>query len=202
MDAIFERMSIRKYEDRPVEQEKIEKLLRAAMAAPSAVNQQPWEFYVVKNRETIVELSKASPFAACAAGAPVVIVPILRKDAKHPELANYDLANATENILLELLRNARDAHASQDAFFLYQQARRAFSFFGDAAKGGVVAVANVFAKGEVDELVVELFYGVHGMFRFFLLQRYKICEEIPNFTAKNILRTNEDSLNCRWKDGR
>ena len=101
MDAIFERMSIRKYEDRPVEQEKIEKLLRAAMAAPSAVNQQPWEFYVVKNRETIVELSKASPFAACAAGAPVVIVPILRKDAKHPELANYDLANATENILLE-----------------------------------------------------------------------------------------------------
>ena len=101
MDAIFERMSIRKYEDRPVEQEKIEKLLRAAMAAPSAVNQQPWEFYVVKNRETIVELPKASPFAACAAGAPVVIVPILRKDAKHPELANYDLANATENILLE-----------------------------------------------------------------------------------------------------
>ena len=101
MDAIFERMSIRKYEDRPVEQEKIEKLLRAAMAAPSAVNQQPWEFYVVKNRETIVEPSKASPFAACAAGAPVVIVPILRKDAKHPELANYDLANATENILLE-----------------------------------------------------------------------------------------------------
>ena len=99
MDAIFERMSIRKYEDRPVEQEKIEKLLRAAMVAPSAVNQQPWEFYVVKNRETIVELSKASPFAACAAGAP--IVPILRKDAKYPELANYDLSNATENILLE-----------------------------------------------------------------------------------------------------
>ena len=101
MDAIFERMSIRKYEDRPVEQEKIEKLLRAAMAAPSAVNQQPWEFYVVKNHDVIVELSKASPFAACAADAPVVIVPILHKDAKYPELANYDLSNATENILLE-----------------------------------------------------------------------------------------------------
>ena len=51
MDAIFERRSIRKYEARPVEQEKIEKLLRAAMAAPSAVNQQPWEFYVVKNHD-------------------------------------------------------------------------------------------------------------------------------------------------------
>ncbi|WP_294147804.1 nitroreductase family protein [uncultured Selenomonas sp.] len=59
MDAIFERMSIRKYEDRPVEQEKIEKLLRAAMAAPSAVNQQPWEFYVVKNRETMRDHRRA-----------------------------------------------------------------------------------------------------------------------------------------------
>ena len=101
MDAIFERMSIRKYEDRPVEDEKIEKILRAAMAAPSAVNQQPWEFYVVKNRDMIVELSKASPFAACAAHAPVVIVPVLRKDMKYPQIAPYDLSNATENMLLE-----------------------------------------------------------------------------------------------------
>ena len=47
MDAIFTRTSVRSYEERPVEAEKIEKILRAAMAAPSAVNQQPWEFYVV-----------------------------------------------------------------------------------------------------------------------------------------------------------
>ena len=46
MDSIFHRVSIRKFQDKPVEPEKIEKLLRAAMAAPSAGNQQPWEFYV------------------------------------------------------------------------------------------------------------------------------------------------------------
>ena len=101
MNEIYTRVSVRKIEDRPVEPEKIIQLLKAAMQAPSAGNQQPWEFYVVKNRETIVELSKASPFAACAADAPVVLVPILHKDAKYPELANYDLSNATENILLE-----------------------------------------------------------------------------------------------------
>ena len=51
MNEIFKRVSIRKYEDKPVEQEKIEKILRAAMAAPSAGNQQPWEFYVVTDKK-------------------------------------------------------------------------------------------------------------------------------------------------------
>ena len=56
MNEIFERVSIRKYEDRPVEQEKIEKILRAAMAVPSAGNQQPGEFYVVTNKDKIYSL--------------------------------------------------------------------------------------------------------------------------------------------------
>ena len=53
MNAIFKRTSIRKYEEKAVESEKIELLLKAAMAAPSACNQQPWEFYVVRNKEMI-----------------------------------------------------------------------------------------------------------------------------------------------------
>lgn len=44
MKEIFERVSIRKYEDKPVESDKIQQILKAAMAAPSAGNQQPWEF--------------------------------------------------------------------------------------------------------------------------------------------------------------
>lgn len=43
MNAIFHRVSIRKYQEKPVEQEKIITMLKAAMAAPSACNQQPWE---------------------------------------------------------------------------------------------------------------------------------------------------------------
>lgn len=101
MDAIFHRTSIRKYQETPVEAEKIETLLRAAMAAPSACNQQPWEFYVVRNKEKIKELSEASPYAGCAKGAPVVFVPCYRKNCQVPMYAEIDLSAAVENLLLE-----------------------------------------------------------------------------------------------------
>ena len=53
MENIFHRVSIRKYEDKPVEKEKILQILKAGMQAPSACNQQPWEFYVVTDKENI-----------------------------------------------------------------------------------------------------------------------------------------------------
>lgn len=101
MSSIFHRVSVRKYQDRNVEQEKIEKMLRAAMAAPSACNQQPWEFYVVTNSEIIDKLSKASPYAGCAAGAPLVFVPCIRKKGIAPEYFQIDLSAAVENLLLQ-----------------------------------------------------------------------------------------------------
>jgi nitroreductase len=102
MKEIFERVSIRKYTDQPVEDEKILAILRAAMAAPSAGNQQPWEFYVVTDREKIVELSKTSPYAAFTANAGAMIVACYRKECAVPEYAQIDLSIATENILLEV----------------------------------------------------------------------------------------------------
>ena len=62
MNSIFHRISVRKYEDRPVEKEKIMEILRAGMQAPSACNQQPWEFYVVTDKEKIQKLSKVTPY--------------------------------------------------------------------------------------------------------------------------------------------
>ncbi|MCL2210261.1 MAG: nitroreductase family protein [Treponema sp.] len=56
-DVIFSRRSIRRYVDgKPVEKEKIVKLLEAAMAAPSACNLQPWEFIVVTEKEKLKQL--------------------------------------------------------------------------------------------------------------------------------------------------
>ena len=66
MEAIFNRRSIRKYEEKPVEKEKIEKLLRAAMQAPSAANQQPWEFIVVEDKTGLKKLSETKKAAAAA----------------------------------------------------------------------------------------------------------------------------------------
>ena len=101
MNSIFHRVSIRKFQDKPVELEKIETLLRAAMAAPSARNQQPWEFYVVTNKDLIQKLSTVSPYAGCAKDAPVLIVSAYREDAIIPAYAQIDLSIANENIWLE-----------------------------------------------------------------------------------------------------
>ncbi len=101
MNEIFQRISVRKYEDRPVEPEKIERMLRAAMAAPSACNQQPWEFYVVTNRETLVRLSQVQPYAGMTAAAPAAIVSAYRVDCYRPEYAQIDMSIAMENLWLE-----------------------------------------------------------------------------------------------------
>ena len=102
MDSIFHRISVRRYEDKQVEKEKLMQILRAGMQAPSACNQQPWEFYVVTNPEKIKALSKATPYAGCAANAPVVIVPVYRKEGLiAPDFAQIDLSIAQENMWLE-----------------------------------------------------------------------------------------------------
>lgn len=103
MNAIFERVSIRQYESTPVEPEKIDAILRAAMAAPSAGDQRPWEFFVVTDKAMIEKLAACSPYSGCAAGAPAVIVPCYRTSGlRFPEFDQIDTSIATQNILLEI----------------------------------------------------------------------------------------------------
>ena len=72
-DAIYSRRSIRTYLDKEVEHEKIEKLLKAAMAAPSACNIQPWEFVVITDKALIQDI-KNSIKQYSQYNAPLVIV--------------------------------------------------------------------------------------------------------------------------------
>lgn len=102
MDEIFNRRSIRKFMDKQVEDEKIDKLLRAAMQAPSAANQQPWEFIVVKDKEALKKLSEISPYAKPAAGSGVTF--ILLADSNYFKVPNawqQDMGAVSQNILLE-----------------------------------------------------------------------------------------------------
>ncbi len=102
MDAIFSRVSVRQFEEKKIENGLIVKILRAAMAAPSAVNQQPWEFFVTTDKNIIEKLSTVTPYATPAKNAPVVIVPCYRTDnLAVPQMVHIDMAIATENILLE-----------------------------------------------------------------------------------------------------
>lgn len=102
MDSIFHRISVRKFEDKPIEQEKLELILKAGMQAPSAMNQQPWEFYVVCDKEKIQALSQVSPYSKSAAGAAAIIVPVFRKEGLLVQnLAPVDMSISLENIWLE-----------------------------------------------------------------------------------------------------
>ena len=102
MNSIFHRISVRKYEDKPVEKEKIMQILKAGMQAPSACNQQPWEFYVVTDKKKIEALSKMTPYTGCVAKAPVVLVSAYRLEGLvAPAFAQIDMSIAQENIWLE-----------------------------------------------------------------------------------------------------
>lgn len=102
MEAIFIRRSIRKYTDEPVEKEKVEKLLRAAMQAPSAGNQQPWEFIVIQERENLIKLSEMSPYSKPVKDAPLAFVLLGDTEKmRFPENWQQDMGATAENILLQ-----------------------------------------------------------------------------------------------------
>lgn len=104
LNTILKRTSIRSYENKTVEKEKIEKLLRAGMAAPTAMNKQPWHFVVITDKGQLQKLSEANPYAAMAAKAPLAIVVCgdMNKAAEGNarEFWIQDCSAATENILL------------------------------------------------------------------------------------------------------
>ena len=101
-EAIFKRMSVRHFLETPVPDTAIEQLLRAAMQAPSAGNQQPWEFWVIRNPEIQKALTKTSRWTASCARAPLLFA--LACDStrlKFSEDWQMDMSAATENLLLE-----------------------------------------------------------------------------------------------------
>ncbi|RAK10494.1 nitroreductase [Halanaerobium saccharolyticum] len=102
MKEIFERRSIRKYKNQEVEAEKIKKLLEAAVAAPSAGNEQPWHFIVIKDKKRLNQLAEIHPYAKMLKEAPLAIAVCadLNKQ-KYDGFWVQDCSAATQNILLE-----------------------------------------------------------------------------------------------------
>jgi len=97
LDFIYKRRSVRKFKPDKVSDEMITELMKAAMAAPSGRNHQPWEFIVVKDEKKRIEITKHHAYAQMAKESPVVVVVCGKKDEKWHI---HDCAAATENILL------------------------------------------------------------------------------------------------------
>lgn len=109
-DIIRLRRSIRKFSDKTVDQSLVRLLLEAAMSAPSAGNQQLWEFLVVADRATILKLSLTGPNSKPAAGAPLVIMIAANKEReRYKDYWPIDCSAATQNLLLEAVSHGLGA---------------------------------------------------------------------------------------------
>jgi len=101
LEAIHTRRSIRVYQDKPITEELIKTLLKAAMASPSARNQQPWGFVVITDAEIRGKIPSICPFAQMIVNAPLAI--LVCGDLTVETSQGYwviDCAAATQNMLL------------------------------------------------------------------------------------------------------
>ena len=101
-DAIKARRNVREFEDRPLPDEHLERVLEAGRRAPSSRNWQPWDFVVVSDREQLKELAKVWQGAGHVAHSAATIALVLPQtdDAGERDRAQYDLGQATMAMLI------------------------------------------------------------------------------------------------------
>ncbi len=103
IDNIMNRVSVRQFTGGKITDEQLEQMLRCAMAAPTAMNKQPWEFLVINDEEMMTLLGEDFPYSRCGNGAAVAIIPcgnLQRAIEGMPDFWINDLSAATENLLL------------------------------------------------------------------------------------------------------
>lgn len=114
-EILDRRQSVRKYQDKPVEREKIEKLIESVHVAPSACNSQPWKLIIVDEPGLKNEVAKATfnttiSFNKFVTGAPVIAVLVIEKanliaqlggKVKYQEYAQYDIGIAAAHFCLQ-----------------------------------------------------------------------------------------------------
>jgi nitroreductase len=102
LDMLFTRRSVRRYTDKPVSDQAIETILRAAMQAPSAVNRQPWHFVVIDDRKLLDRIPGFHPYSSFLREAPVAIVVCgdQERDGLDASYWVQGCSAATENLLL------------------------------------------------------------------------------------------------------
>jgi nitroreductase len=115
LELIISRQSDRKYSDKPVEKEKLERIIKAGRLAPSACNAQPWKFIVVSEPGLIEKIAEAATakllgMNSFVAQAPVILVVIREKPnfsskigatIKKKDYSLIDIGIASENICLQ-----------------------------------------------------------------------------------------------------
>lgn len=106
LKTIFARKSVRHFRNEPVTKEQLELIVRAGMAAPTAVDKRPWDFIVITDKEMLNRLAAVLPYAkmAATASAGIIVVGDLERQNRGPASDYWiqDCVAATENILLAI----------------------------------------------------------------------------------------------------
>ncbi|MFX0005023.1 MAG: nitroreductase family protein [Candidatus Hermodarchaeota archaeon] len=93
------RRSIRSFQDKALSEKELEMILEAARWAPSASNRQPWEFIVIKNKETLVELAKVLNYGKFIKQVTIAIA-IVAKVKNSPKWHLIDTSLVSMNMML------------------------------------------------------------------------------------------------------
>jgi nitroreductase len=115
LDLIITRQSDRKYNNKPIENDKLERIIEAGRMAPSACNAQPWKFIVVTEPELVLNIAEAASakllgMNSFVSQAPAVLVIVREKPnmsskvgatIKNKDYSLIDIGIATENICLQ-----------------------------------------------------------------------------------------------------
>jgi nitroreductase len=101
LEAVTTRRSVRRYKDQAVPKELMDDLLKAAMNAPSAGNEQPWFFVVIQDRKILDEIPNRHPHADAVKNAPAAIVVCADpRTCREKDWWVQDCSAATENVLI------------------------------------------------------------------------------------------------------
>jgi nitroreductase len=100
LEAIKTRRSIRKFSTQKIERETIDVLIKAAMQAPSATNEQPWQFIVIDDKKLLHDIPKFSPYAPTQTAAAAILICGDMDLIKIPGYWIQDCSAATQNLLL------------------------------------------------------------------------------------------------------
>lgn len=130
LTALATRRSIREFTDQPVPADVMEKILQMAMLAPSAANEQPWEFIVIDDLGLLSRIADNIKYARFAANAPAAVLLCMDEEKqKNTGMGIIDMGTCAENFLLAA--HALGLGATYAGVYPFQDRMKFFSDFFD-----------------------------------------------------------------------
>lgn len=150
LDLLKQRRSIRKYKDKPIEKNKLERLLKSVLLAPSSMNRKPLEFIVIEEKETINKLSSCKTMGTLGLNtAPMAIAIIANTEVSDVWIEDASIAATILSLQAEALglgscwiqvRNRESENGSSE--------NKVKSILNIPDKFGVLALFSIGYKGE------------------------------------------------------